>query len=360
MRIKEVILWSHTARKYCEELRGYADSLPFERVEIGEFTWPGYRPFQVRQPRTYSERSRADDLFSRFLAERGVVGLLTPGQTLDLFREIHWCAHRIRRIARKSFGHAEQWRLAVQTVRQLVSQIESAEEELYIANRRLIVNCVKHYAWVGEIWLGDFLQEGSKALSNAVRKFDFTRGTPFFAYAQRAIQNRLQNHLRDHLRSGSICVHPSSQTVAVRDAIAAWKKTHRHEPSDEELARLTSQPKDVVAKIRRAMLSPKNLPTAIVSLDAEVTETEDARLHELIEDRHAENVCRVAQRAEMWSAVDRLPERDRFVLRSRYLEGRTLEETGRLLHLTRARIKQIQDHAIENVREIMEPEAVVA
>ena len=40
-------------------------------------------------------------------------------------------------------------------------------------------------------------------------------------------------------------------------------------------------------------------------------------------------------------------------MKLRFLEGRTLEEAGELLHLTRARIKQIQDASVKKLRQLL-------
>ena len=53
------------------------------------------------------------------------------------------------------------------------------------------------------------------------------------------------------------------------------------------------------------------------------------------------------------SAIEQLPERSRYIMRLRFVDGRTLEETGKILKLTRARIKQIQDDALRKLREIL-------
>jgi DNA-directed RNA polymerase specialized sigma subunit len=44
--------------------------------------------------------------------------------------------------------------------------------------------------------------------------------------------------------------------------------------------------------------------------------------------------------------MEQLPDRARYIMKLRFIDGRTLEETGKLLKLTRARIKQIQDASL--------------
>jgi RNA polymerase primary sigma factor len=332
------------------ELDSLAASLPFRAIELPEFKNPDYEPASIRQKRTYPERNSGMTQIVRFLAERGVVEILPPEQTLELFREIHWCAYRIRRLASDPGRTPQDLQDAVVTARKLVSRIESAEEELYIANRRVIVNAMRPYFWIGQIWMGDFLQEGSRALSNAVRRFDFTRGTPFIAYAQRAVMNRFSNYFRDHVRSGSICMRLSNAMVAVSKVMDEWKQIHNREPSDEELTSLTALPLSRIKKAKAAIRASKRLPSSLVSLDAEAGPGCEATLYDFMKDTEAPNAPNSAQQSEIWDTVKRLPDRERSIIRFRFFEGMTLEETGKALNLTRARIKQIQDNALQKVR----------
>lgn len=333
-----------------QELDSLAASLPFRCIELPEFRRPDYEPDIVRQKRTYPERSADMPQITRFLVERGVVELLAPEQTLALFREIHWCAYRIRQLASNPGHTIPSIEDALSAARRLVSRIESAEEELYIANRRAIVNALRPYFWIGQVWLGDFLQEGSRALSHAVRRFDFTRGTPFIAYAQRAVMNRLANYFRDHVRSGSICKRLSNAMTAVSKVMDEWKEIHGREPTDDELMSLTSLPMARIKKARAAIRASKRLPSSLVSLDAEVGPDSEATLYDLMKDKDAPVVSDTAQQSEIWETVKHLPDRERNIIRFRFFEGMTLDETGKALNLTRARIKQIQDNALEKVR----------
>ncbi|MBP7829042.1 MAG: sigma-70 family RNA polymerase sigma factor [Kiritimatiellae bacterium] len=341
-----------TGGQYRDELKALAASLPFKVISRPEFRKPGGCPAPVRQKRTYSSPDSNMQAVGRFLIERGTVELLTPDQTLSLFTEIHWCATQIRQLSRRRMKSSAQWRQAGVQARKLISQIEAAEEELFIANRRLVVSCIKPYFWIGQVWLGDFLQEGSKALSNAIRKFDFTRGTPFYVYAQKAVQNRLRNYFRDHVRSGSIGMRPSREMLALKEILDAWPKDRGEPPDDALLANLTGLTEERVAKIRPYVRQLEHQPGPPVSLDAMFADNE-SNLYDIVEDSEAEEASHAAQRSEIWTAVERLPARSKLIMRLRFIEGRTLEETGAMLNLTRARIKQIQDDALRKLRQML-------
>ncbi len=332
-----------------QELRRLADNLPFEVVLLPEFEREGFEPEQVRQPRRYKALSGDVQAISRFLMERGTVDILSPEQTHALFTEMHWCGYRIHALAGQAYPDGVALRAAVVQARRLVSQIEAAEEELFIANRLLVVSCVKPFFWIGPVWMGDFLQEGSRALSNAIRKFNVSRGTPFYAYAQRAIQNRLRNYLRDHVRAGSIGIRPTEEMMRIMEAIQELTDRNQVEPDNEAIAEWAGMDATRVAKIRPFVKQWERTPAPPLSLDALLSDT-DISLYDFVQESDSETALNALEKSEVWQAIERLPERDRQVMRYRFIEGRTLEETGQLLNLTRARIKQIEDASLKKVR----------
>lgn len=90
-----------------------------------------------------------------------------------------------------------------------------------------------------------------------------------------------------------------------------------------------------------------------VALDAAISSEDDASFHELIADENAVSPSQSALFAEMWGIVERLPAAQQSVLKMRYKEGKTLEQAGDVLGLTRERVRQIEDKAIGKLRELM-------
>lgn len=335
-----------------KELQTIAESIPFRVIELPAFKKAAFVPEQIRQPRSYTQADGGLQAIGRFLMERGTVELLTPPMTAALFTEMHWCGHQILLLAKKRYARAADRRAALVQARRLISRIEAAEEELFIANRRLVVSCVKPFFWIGQVWIGDFLQEGSRALSNAIRKFDFTRGTPFYAYAQRAIQNRLRNYFRDHVRSGSIGVRPTGEMKAIMDVLARAKEDEHEEPDNKKLAKLAGLSEERVAKMRPFVRQWENTPIPPMSLDAMLGES-DATLYDYLEGVGGEDAQNAAEKTEVWQAIDQLPDRAKYIMELRFIEGHTLEETGKRLNLTRARIKQIEDESLKKIRRLL-------
>lgn len=329
-----------------------AMGLPFLELELPEVADPDYDPPRVRQERRYG-RADGDTLpITRFLAEMGQVNILSSEDTLALFREIHWCCHRIRALAASPSEDPDFWAGAVLQSGRYLQRMEAAEEELFIANRPLVVACVKPFYWIGQFWISDFLQEGSQALGNAIRKFDFTRGVPFYAYSQRSIQNRLRNFFRDHVRSGALGIKPSYEMGIIQKVMEEWKDRHGEEPSEVILSEMTELPPERVKKLIPLIRQWQRMPGTPISLDAAIGDTKSS-LHDIIADHQHIDSSLEVERNDVWNAVGKLPERIQLILKKRYVEGYTLEEVGEEFGLTRARIKQLQDEGLAQMRAVI-------
>ncbi|MGA0334362.1 MAG: sigma-70 family RNA polymerase sigma factor [Kiritimatiellia bacterium] len=334
------------------EVMDAALGLPFLKLEEPGFDDPAQEPGSIRQPRRYG-RPDGDTLpITRFLADRGSVEILQPEMVEELFREIYWSCHQIRKLAQSDSEDPAFWSFALQHTLKCMQRIEAAEEELFIANRPLVVACVKPFYWIGQIWISDFLQEGSRALGNAIRKFDYTRGVPFYAYAQRSIQNRLRNYFRDHIRSGALGIKPNEDMIKIQQVIENWRERQGEDPSELILSEMTQLPPERVKKLLPLVRQWQRMPGTPVSLDAALSDSKSS-LHDLLADHQHVDSAKEVEQNEVWEAVARLPERLQIILKRRYVEGCTLDEVGEEFGLTRARIKQLQDEALAKIRAFM-------
>jgi len=339
--------------KHKKDLKGLVEGIPYKEIApLKEFKNASYDPEIIRQERVYTRPSASMQAVGRFLMERGTVEILPSEHTTALFTEIHWASYKLKKYAAKKYKTPAEARAALVEARKLVSRMEAAEEELFIANRRLIASCVKPFFWIGQVWLSDFLQEGSKALSNAIRKFDFTRGTPFYAYAKISIQNRLRNFFRDHVRSGALGIKPTQDMMKIKQIKDKWMEENPEPPPIGVLSMMTGITEEKIKKLRPLMAQWERMPGPPLSLDQAVGDS-NTPFHELVEDTKTESAPALAEKAEVWEAIKQLPERSRKILQLRFIEGRTLEETGEMLDLTRARIKQIQDESLKKLQHIL-------
>lgn len=334
------------------EVQEAAMGLPFLSLDLPEFQAAANEPMSIRQPRRYGRSDKDTMPITRFLADRGVVEILESYMVDELFKEIYWSCQQIRELAAVESDDPEFWSDALRKTLQYISRMEAAEEELFIANRPLIVACVKPFYWIGQIWISDFLQEGSRALGNAIRKFDYTRGIPFYSYAQRSIQNRLRNYFRDHIRSGALGIKPNEDMIKIHTVMQEWKDRQGEEPSQLILSEMTNLTPERVKKLLPMVRQWQRMPGTPLSLDAALGDNKSS-LHDILADHQHVDSAKEVEQNEVWEAVARLPERLQIILKRRYVEGYTLDEVGEEFGLTRARIKQLQDEGLEKMRAFM-------
>jgi RNA polymerase primary sigma factor len=135
---------------------------------------------------------------------------------------------------------------------------------------------------------------------------------------------------------------------AERDLLAK----HERPPTDEEVAHLAKLPLKQVKEVRTAA-------RAVTSLDKPVGGDESVALGELVASAEAspdEQVeVELTERA-LHAAVEQLPDRERQILKLRYgldggAEPKSLEEIGRILGVTRERVRQIESDALRRLAE---------
>jgi RNA polymerase primary sigma factor len=145
---------------------------------------------------------------------------------------------------------------------------------------------------------------------------------------------------------------PSYDMTRIRKVMDEWKDRHNEEPSEVVLAEMTGLPAERIRRLLPLVHQWQRLPRTPLSLDAVLGDTQSS-LHELVADHDQLDSAQEVERNDVWEAVARLPERMQIILKRRYVEGYTLDEVGKEFGLTRARIKQLQDEALEKMRAIL-------
>lgn len=226
---------------------------------------------------------------------------------------------------------------------------EEALQRLTRSNLRFVVSVAKQYQGQG-LGLIDLINEGNVGLITAARRFDETRGFKFISYAVWWIRQSILQALAENSRMVRLPLNQVGNASRVNRFCNQFIQENERRPSVEEIAdALHLEPE----KVSGALLTSGRH----VSMDAPLVEDEDSCLLDLLTNREGTNTdsALVSESlvTEVKLALERLPEREAKVIRLFFgidCQEKTLEEIGRIMKLSRERVRQIKEKALTLLR----------
>jgi RNA polymerase primary sigma factor len=274
--------------------------------------------------------NRESQSIEKYLQEIGKVELLTPEEEVELAKQIKQGS-------------------------------QEALEKLTRANLRFVVSVAKQYQ-NNSLSLNDLINEGNLGLVKAAQRFDETRGFKFISYAVWWIRQSIIQALAEQSRLVRLPLNKVGSLSKINKAFSELEQKYEREPSPEELSQILEISADDIE-------STMQVSSRHVSVDAPFSDGESGSLMDVLENRQADQAdehlnFQDSLRIECERTLATLTERERDVIKLFFGIGvahaMTLQDIGEHLGLTRERVRQIKDKAINKLRTTSRSESLKA
>jgi RNA polymerase primary sigma factor len=315
-----------------------------------------------------SKRARKDDKLQKKLVVAAKEAATTL-RALDLDRvHIDAVVRELFRGREAALASVETWWIDggakdagayVEHVRQAYRDAANLRDEFVRANLRLVVTMARRYDR-GGMPLADLIQEGNLGLMHAVSRFDYRRGLRFSTYACWWIRHAIGRALADKARAVRIPVHmleAQQQLEKVRQALVGELG---RPPTPQELAKAARVPLAKLNQMHRYIMGQP------MSLDRPVHDDDDRSFGDTMadpdseENSPADNLTLETLTGQVKKLLHYLSPIEADVLTKRFGLGddeeRTFREIGDQYHLSRERIRQIQNSALDKLKRALERE----
>ena len=216
---------------------------------------------------------------------------------------------------------------------------KQAEEALVTENAGLIWSVARRFLGRGTE-ADDLYQLGCLGFLKAIDGFDLAYGTQFSTYAVPKIAGEIRRFLRD---DGAVKVSRGikERASAIKSARSQLVQELGREPSIQEIA-------------DRTEISPEDIAiaeTATASVESIHQQTGDDgfTLENVLTDTQTEEV--LLEKISLRQAVEKLPEREKTVIKLRYYHGLTQQRVSKVMEVSQVQISRIEKKALLRLKE---------
>lgn len=238
------------------------------------------------------------------------------------------------------------------------SRGEKALQKLTSANLRFVVLVAKLFQNQG-LPLADLINEGNIGLIKAAKRFDETRGFKFISYAVWWIRQAIFSALAEQSRIMRLPVNQAMMANRISKVSAKLEQKIEYRPSLDEIAQELG-----ISEIEVAHMI--NISGLHLSLDQSFSASEDNCLYDVLENKHQpspdESLLSHSLTLEIEKALNTLTAREAEVITLyfglNHEKAITFEEIGARFSLTRERMRQIKEKAINKLKHVTRSRAL--
>ena len=223
---------------------------------------------------------------------------------------------------------------------------DTEAKEIYIrGNLRLVLSVIKRFSNANEN-PDDLFQVGCIGLMKAIDNFDLSQGVKFSTYAVPMIIGEIRRYMRDN---NSIRVSRSLRDTAYKAIYAkeSYMKRNLKEPTLEEISAEIGIDKEDIVFALDAIQTPMSLQEPVYSDGDDVLYVMDQVSDKKnLEENWVEELA-------LQAAMDRLGERERYIIQLRFFEGKTQIEVANDIEISQAQVSRLEKHALKTMRQYL-------
>ena len=292
------------------------------------------------------------DLLALYIRQIARYPLLTGQMEQDIGAATQRAREELAGLEKKAAACRVSRKAYLRRKAELEHEIAQLKNRLILGNLRLVVSVAKKYQHRG-VTLLDLIDEGNIGLIEAVERFDHRKGCRFSTYGTWWIKQAVIKSLAENGKAIKIPIHLLNTIKKCFSTARQLTQELGREPSNEEVATYLRISKTRVEELISLSWDP-------TSLDTSVAGENPTRLADLIRDdaseKPFESAFALALQDTLAMVLDKLSEREMRIIKLRYgLDGEgpfTLEETGKILGITRERVRQIQERALVKLKQL--------